>query len=125
MKIYPYISDNNTIPDIDLNAWFITQPMATYFVRVEGNSMIGAGIYDGDILIVDRSKQAQDGDIVIAELNCDMQSLHEADLVKETTMRELGGTHVGIFSSLTEPEKSPYLPVSRGRTGRIIPYRGG
>lgn len=59
---------------LDLNELCIQHPAATYFVRVQGDSMVGAGIEDGDILVVDRSLQAGQGDIVIAgwngELTC-------------------------------------------------------
>ena len=42
------------------------EPAATYFVRVSGDSMTGAGINDGDLLVVDRSLRPADGDIIIA-----------------------------------------------------------
>lgn len=51
---------------LDLNKHLIKHPAATFFVRVSGNSMINAGIYPGDILIVDRSLEAADKKIVIA-----------------------------------------------------------
>lgn len=51
---------------LDLNKLVIKHPSATYFVRVSGDSMIGAGISDGDLLVVDRSLPAMHGDIVIA-----------------------------------------------------------
>ena len=54
--------------DLDLNEHLIQHPAATYFVRVSGSSMIGAGIHDGDLLIVDRSVEPRDGDVVIAAL---------------------------------------------------------
>ncbi|VDR27719.1 DNA polymerase V subunit UmuD [Raoultella terrigena] len=51
---------------LDLNKLAIRHPNATYFVRVSGDSMTGAGIDDGDLLVVDRSLTAEHGDIVIA-----------------------------------------------------------
>lgn len=54
---------------LDLNELLIAHPAATYFVRVDGDSMTGAGIYSEDILVVDRSLRAEHGDIVIAGLN--------------------------------------------------------
>ncbi|MFC0180314.1 translesion error-prone DNA polymerase V autoproteolytic subunit [Thorsellia kenyensis] len=54
---------------LDLNELCIQHPSATFFVRVEGESMIEAGIYSGDILIVDRAITAAQGDIVIVNLN--------------------------------------------------------
>ena len=53
---------------LDLNELCIKHPAATFFVRVEGDSMINAGIFPNDILVVDRSIQAVQGDIVVASL---------------------------------------------------------
>jgi DNA polymerase V len=53
---------------LDLNELCIRHPAATFFVRVDGDSMEEAGIYEGDILIVDRSLTAQHDDIVIASV---------------------------------------------------------
>ena len=57
---------------LDLNELCIKRPNANFFVRVEGDSMIEAGIYADDILVVDRSLRAKQGDIVIAELNSEL-----------------------------------------------------
>lgn len=54
---------------LDLNDLCVKHPAATYFVRAQGDSMIEAGIYPGDVLVVDRSLTAKHGDIVIATLN--------------------------------------------------------
>ena len=54
---------------LDLNELLIQHPAATFFVRVSGDSMIGAGIHPGDILIVDRAEEAADGSIIIAALD--------------------------------------------------------
>lgn len=54
---------------LDLNELCIKRPAATYFVRVEGDSMIEAGIHPDDILVVDRSVTPQHGDVVIAQVN--------------------------------------------------------
>ncbi|MDA3834049.1 MAG: translesion error-prone DNA polymerase V autoproteolytic subunit [Spirochaetales bacterium] len=51
---------------LDLNELLIQHPAATFFVRVNGDSMTGAGIQHNDILIVDRSIEATSGKIVIA-----------------------------------------------------------
>ncbi|MEZ2828750.1 translesion error-prone DNA polymerase V autoproteolytic subunit [Serratia liquefaciens] len=56
-----YVEDS-----LDLNKLVVKHPSATYFVRVSGDSMIGAGISHGDLLVVDRSLTAVHGDIVIA-----------------------------------------------------------
>jgi len=57
---------------LDLNQHLMKHPAATFFVRVSGESMINAGIFPGDILIVDRSLEAVDKKIVIAVINGDL-----------------------------------------------------
>ncbi|HEX8473334.1 MAG TPA: translesion error-prone DNA polymerase V autoproteolytic subunit [Pyrinomonadaceae bacterium] len=54
---------------LDLNKHLIKHPVATFYVRVAGDSMIDAGIHPGSILVVDRAVEADDGDIVIARIN--------------------------------------------------------
>jgi DNA polymerase V len=51
---------------LDLNKHLIKNPAATFFVRVTGDSMIGAGIHSGDLLVVDRSIEPRDKMVVIA-----------------------------------------------------------
>ena len=51
---------------VDLNQLMLRHPDASFLARAHGDSMVGAGIHDGDVLAVDRSMQAQDGDIVVA-----------------------------------------------------------
>ncbi len=51
---------------LDLNEHLIAHREATFFMRVQGHSMIGAGIQDGDLLVVDRALEAGHGDIVVA-----------------------------------------------------------
>jgi DNA polymerase V len=54
---------------IDLNDLLIRHPSATYFVKAAGDSMIEAGISDGDLLVVDSSRTPEHGDIVIAAVD--------------------------------------------------------
>jgi DNA polymerase V len=54
---------------LDLNRYYVKNPAATFYVRVDGNSMIGAGIHSGDLLIVDRSLKPLSGRVVIAVIN--------------------------------------------------------
>ena len=56
---------------LDLNELLVKHPSATFFVKVQGESMIGAGINDGDLLVVDRSLRPADGDIIIASVDGD------------------------------------------------------
>ena len=57
---------------IDLNEQLVRNKPATFFMRVKGDSMKGAGIHDGDVVIVDRSAKAASGRVIIAALNGEM-----------------------------------------------------
>ena len=70
---------------LDLNELLIANPAATFFVRVAGDSMVGAGIQHDDILVVDRSLEATSGKIVIAVYNGELtvkRLVHDKDTVK-------------------------------------------
>ncbi|MCS5451625.1 translesion error-prone DNA polymerase V autoproteolytic subunit [Enterobacter huaxiensis] len=56
---------------IDLNELLIAHPSSTYFVKAAGDSMIEGGIHNGDLLVVDSSRTAVHGDIVIAAVDGD------------------------------------------------------
>jgi len=66
---FPSPAEDYTDRKLDLNELLIKNEAATFFVRVDGDSMIGAGIHHDDILVVDRSREAVSGDIVIAILD--------------------------------------------------------
>ena len=68
---FPSPAEQYLEPPLDLNELLVRRPAATYFVRVEGDSMIGAGIRDGDLLVVDRSLRPADGDVIIASVDGD------------------------------------------------------
>lgn len=63
---FPSPADDFLEGKLDLNQYLIHHPSATYYVRVKGESMINAGIHDGDLLIVDRSLEPWDNKVVIA-----------------------------------------------------------
>ena len=63
---FPSPAEDYVEGSLDLNEHLIEHREATFFVRVKGQSMTGAGIADGDLLVVDRSLEAGDGDIVVA-----------------------------------------------------------
>ena len=62
----PPPADDHVEDRIDLNEELIRNPPATFMIRVEGNSMIDANIFAGDILIVDRSIEARDSHVIVA-----------------------------------------------------------
>ena len=68
---FPSPAEQYLEPPLDLNELLVRRPAASYFVRVEGDSMVGAGIRDGDLLVVDRSLRPADGDVIIASVDGD------------------------------------------------------
>ena len=66
---FPSPADDYMDKKLDLNEYLIQHPAATFFVRVKGESMIQAGIHSGDILIVDRAIEPEDGKVVIAAID--------------------------------------------------------
>ena len=63
---FPAPGDDLVERPLDLNDLLIDNPTSTFFVRVSGDSMEGAGIFDGDYLIVDRAVEPTQGKIVVA-----------------------------------------------------------
>lgn len=66
---FPSSADDYIEQKLDLNQLMVANPAATFFLRVEGDSMNGAGIQSGDLLVVDRSLKAYSGKIIVAILN--------------------------------------------------------
>jgi len=66
---FPANIDDLPAEDLDLAEYIVKNPCATFFVRATGDSMIDAGIFADDLLVVDRSAEAETNDIVIAVIN--------------------------------------------------------
>ncbi len=66
---FPSPADDYIEARLDLNELLIQRQEATYFLRVKGDSMQGAGIHHGDLIVVDRSLEARDGSVVVAEVD--------------------------------------------------------
>jgi DNA polymerase V len=93
---FPSPADDYLEGPIDLNQHMIRHPAATFFVRVSGDSMVGAGINDGDLLIVDRAAECVDGCIVVARVH------------GEFTLKRLRKRDGRIFLM---PENDRYEPI--------------
>ncbi len=102
---FPSPAEDHIETTLDINGLLIEHPAATFFVRVSGDSMIGASIMDGDILVVDRSKKPVDGKIVIALVN------------GEYTVKRLS-----IKNDMIElcPENSNYIPIRLSGMDELI-----
>lgn len=76
---FPSPADDYTESTLDIGEHLVKHPSSTYFAKAEGSSMEGVGIYDGDLLVVDRSVTPVDSHIVVVaiagELTCKMLDL--------------------------------------------------
>lgn len=66
---FPSPAEDYIETQLDLNQHLIERPAATYFVRVTGESMTGAGIHPGDLLVVDRAEAVSSGRVVVAAID--------------------------------------------------------
>ena len=66
---FPSPAEDYAEGKLDLNQYIVEHEAATFYIRVQGHSMTGAGILDGDVIAVDRSLEAQHGDVVLAVID--------------------------------------------------------
>ncbi len=66
---FPGVVDEHLEDSLSLDELLIKNPASTFLAKVEGDSMIGAGIFQNDVLVIDRSATAADRDIVVALVN--------------------------------------------------------
>ena len=81
---FPSPGDDHFEEKLDLNEHLVQHPASTFFVRVSGDSMLGAGIHDGDVLVVDRSLICKEGCIAIAVIDSELtvkRFSHRGDVV--------------------------------------------
>ena len=86
---------------LDLNEYIVKHPTSTFYVRSSGDSMIGAGIHNGDILVVDRSLKAVSGNIIIAILD------------GEFTVKRLSIKNENVFL-ISENDLYPNISIHEG-----------
>ena len=96
---FPSPADDYIDQKLDLHSLIVKRPAATFFVRVQGESMIDAGIHAGDILVVDRSIEPSSGKIVVAVINGDF------------TVKKFEKTARGIYLVPGNPKFEP-IPIT-------------
>lgn len=62
---FPSPAEDFMEPTLDLNSYVIKNPASTFYARIVGDSMEGAGISDGDIVVIDKSLEPKDGNIAV------------------------------------------------------------
>ncbi len=95
---FPSPADDHLEGKLDLNEYLIKKPAATFFARAEGDSMQNSGIFNGDLLVVDRSINPQENDIVIAIIQ------------GELTVKRLKKIS-GSWSLFAENNSFPSIPI--------------
>lgn len=99
---FPSPADDYIEKNLDLNELLVQKPAATFFVKAQGESMLGAGIHPNDILVVDRSIEPTEGKVVIAALN------------GELTVKRLSKTAEGIWYLKAENPQFPDILLNDG-----------
>jgi repressor LexA len=93
---------------ISLDEYLIKQPDTSFLLKVSGDSMIGEGIKEGDLVIVERGREPQNGDIVIAEVDGNW------------TMKYFIRKGKTIILEAANPKYPPIRPKSELRLGGVI-----
>lgn len=96
---FPSPADDYLRDSLDFNRDLIRNPESTFYGRVSGDSMIEAGIADGDIAVIDRSLEAIDGDIVVAFVD------------NEFTIKYLDLAHKSEGYIELRPANAAYSPI--------------
>ncbi len=96
---FPSPADDYLQDRLDFNRDLIRHPETTFYGRVSGDSMIDAGINDGDIAVIDKSIEASDGDIVVGFVN------------NEFTIKYLDLTHKEEGYIELRPANKKYKPI--------------
>ncbi len=101
---------------LDLNELLVKRPAATFFVKVQGESMIGEGIHDGDLLVVDRSLRPSSGDVIIACV--------DGDFTVKTLRLENRERGTGNRREIRLEPANPNFPVIALKPGQELDYFG-
>jgi DNA polymerase V len=103
---FPSPADDYLEGALDLNEYLVKHKAATFFWRVTGDSMTGAGIHSGDLLIVDRSLEPKDGNVIIAVLD------------GELTVKRIE-IHSGRLFLVPENPDYPLIPVNEEQSFQV------
>ena len=95
---------------IDLNKELVRHPAATFYGRVVGDSMIDAGVEEGDILVIDKALEAQDGDMAVCFLDGEFTLKH----LRFTAETVSDGSKRRRISLVPANDKYPLIEVGEG-----------
>ena len=95
---------------IDLNRELVKNPSSTFFGRARGNSMEGAGIFDGDLLIIDKSLEPREGAIAVCFIDGEFT-------LKRIHFEKHDGQVTAIW---LQPENEEFSPIKVTRDNQFI-----
>jgi SOS regulatory protein LexA len=105
---FPSPAEEELADTMSLDEYLITNKEATYILKVNGDSMIEAGILPGDLLLVERGAEARDGDIVIAQVD------------REWTMKYLRKRGTRVFLEAANKEYKPIHPQEELQIAAVV-----
>jgi repressor LexA len=105
---FPSPAEEELVDTISLDKMLIQNEEATFLLKVSGDSMSGAGILPGDMVIVDRSRQAKSGDIVIAQVD------------GEWTMKYLRKRGENVSLIAANPKYQPIKPKNELKIAGVV-----
>jgi SOS regulatory protein LexA len=105
---FPSPADEELTDTMSLDAFLISNREATYILKVNGNSMIDAGILPGDMLLVERGAHPRDGDIVIAEVD------------REWTMKFFRKRGASVFLEAANKDYRPIHPQEELKIAAVV-----
>jgi len=94
---FPILAEENR-DYLTLDEYLIEDPTSSFLLKVSGDSLIQAGIFEGDIVVIEKDKQASTGDIVLAQID------------REWTLKILEKTHDGVRLRAANPKYPPFSP---------------
>ena len=103
---FPSPADDHVEQRLNPSDYLVENDTATFFVRVKGDSMIEAGIFDNDVLVIDRSRTQQIGDIVLAVLD------------GEFTVKTLGWSRKSV-KLIPANRNYPVIEIKKGQSLEI------
>jgi DNA polymerase V len=103
---FPSPADDHVEQRLNPSDYLVENDTATFFVRVKGDSMIEAGIFDNDVLVIDRSRTQQTGDIVLAVLD------------GEFTVKTLGWSRKSV-KLIPANRNYPVIEIKKGQSLEI------
>ncbi len=105
---FPSPAEEELLDTISLDDYLIGRKEATYILRVKGDSMVNAGILPGDMIIVERTTQSRDGDIVIAEVD------------GQWTMKYFRKQGHHVYLEAANPKYQPIVPQHELRIAAVV-----